>query len=137
MSIKINYNNTKVKASNNLILFSDDNFNINHLKKDISKSEFNYITDLLKTSDLKKKFLTFEINSKKKIILVSIKKNLKIADIEAVGAELFSAINQKKITEYLIVSDSLKSNYDNILGHFLHGIKLKSYEFKKYKSKKK
>ena len=136
MSIKIYYNNTKIKASTNLILFSNDNFSINHLKKDISKSEFNYIADLLKTSDLKKKILTFEINSKKKIILVSIKKNFKIADVEAVGAEVFSAINQKKIIEYLVVSDSLKSNNDNVLGHFLHGIKLKSYEFKKYKSKK-
>ena len=34
---------------------------------------------------------------------------------------------------FLIV---LESKYDNFLGHFLHGLKLKSYEFKKYKSKK-
>ena len=32
---------------------------------------------LLKTSDLKKNIFVFEVNSKKKIILISIKKNLK------------------------------------------------------------
>ena len=26
--------------------------------------------------------------------------------------------------------------YKNFIGHFLHGLKLKSYEFKKYKTKK-
>ena len=28
------------------------------------------------------------------------------------------------------------SKHNNFLGHFLHGLKLKSYEFKKYKTKK-
>ena len=35
-----------------------------------------------------------------------------------------------------IISDSIDTKYKNFLGHFLHGLKLKSYEFKKYKSKK-
>ena len=42
----------------------------------------------------------------------------------------------EKIAEYFIISDSINSKQNNFLGHFLHGLKLKSYEFKKYKSKK-
>ena len=33
-------------------------------------------------------------------------------------------------------SDTIVGKYENFIGHFLHGLKLKSYEFKKYKTKK-
>ena len=36
----------------------------------------------------------------------------------------------------ILISDSVRSNNKNFLGHFLHGLKLKSYEFNKYKTKK-
>ena len=52
------------------------------------------------------------------------------------GAEFFGRINIGKKSEYKIISDSITSNQKNFLGHFLHGVKLKSYQFKKYKSKK-
>ena len=69
MTIKINYSNRlSGKTSTNLVLFTNENFNISNLKKYISNSEFSYINDLLKNSDLKKSQLYFEINSKKKNI---------------------------------------------------------------------
>ena len=34
------------------------------------------------------------------------------------------------------MSDSVNIKIENFVGHFLHGVKLKSYEFKKYKTKK-
>ena len=34
------------------------------------------------------------------------------------------------------MSDSILVKHENFLGHFLHGLKLKSYVFNKYKSKK-
>ena len=78
MSIKISFKkNINIKGLKNYVLFCDENFNIASLKKHISNSEFSYITDLLKISDIKKKLLFFEINSKKTIYLVSIKKDLK------------------------------------------------------------
>ena len=58
------YSNSQ-KSLLNLVLFTDENFNINGFKKHISKEEFIYVSDLLKTSDLKKNLLFFEINSKK------------------------------------------------------------------------
>ena len=79
MTVQINYKSSILKkVSSNLILFVDEKFNIIGLKKQISNSEFSYISDLLKTSDLKKDLLFFEINSKKSIFLVSIKKDAKI-----------------------------------------------------------
>tara|TARA_B100000700_G_scaffold309198_1_gene387874 strand:- start:147 stop:1604 length:1458 start_codon:yes stop_codon:yes gene_type:complete len=137
MSIKINYlNKSSSQPTANLVLFSDEKFNLKGLKKYLLNSEFSYIEDLLKTSDLKKKLLVFELTSKKKIVLISIKKDLKISDVENLGAELFERINYGKNSEYFIISDSIISKHNNFLGHFLHGLKLKSYEFKKYKTKK-
>ena len=137
MPIKINYSkNTYNENSSNLVLFSNENFNLNNLKKYFVNSEFSYINDLLKTSDLKKNLFIFELNSKKKIALISIKKNLKSSDIENLGAEFYGRINHGKNSEYYIISDSIDTKYNNFLGHFLHGLKLKSYEFNKYKSKK-
>ena len=82
MSIKINYlNKLSNKNSANDVIFVDEKFNIASLKKYISNLEFTYIYDLLKNSDLKKDLLFFEINSKKTIFLVSIKKELKNSDI--------------------------------------------------------
>ena len=52
------------------------------------------------------------------------------------GAEFYGRLNNGKNKEYNIISDSIISKQGNFLGYFLHGIKLKSYEFKKYKTKK-
>ena len=137
MPVKITYsNNTKKENLTNLILFSNEKFEVKYLKKFLSKNDFSYINDLLKTSELKKKILVFEVSSKKKIILVSIKNNLSAIDVESLGAELYGRINQGKNPKYSLNSNSINSKQKNFVGHFLHGLKLKSYEFKKYKTKK-
>jgi leucyl aminopeptidase len=137
MSIKINYLEKPTnKPFENLVLFVDENFNINGLKKIISSIEFSYISDLLKTSDLKKKILFFKINSKKIIFLISIKKDIKISDIENLGAKFNSYINYDKKKEYFVNSDTINNKVKNLVGYFLHGLKLKSYEFNIYKSNK-
>ena len=137
MTVQINYKtNSSNKVSSNLVLFVDEKFNTNGLKKHISNSEFSYISDLLKNSDLKKDLLVFEINSKKTIFLVPIKKDIKTSDVESLGAKFHSYINYDKKNDYFVNSDTINSKVKNFLGYFLHGIKLKSYEFNIYKSKK-
>ena len=137
MSVQINYNQKSFsKTSSNIVLFCNEKFDMNRLKKSLADSEFSYISDLLKTSDLKKNILLFEVSSKKKIFLISIKNNLKIADIENLGAEFYGRVNYGKNSEYFLITDSIDSKLRNFIGHFLHGLKLKSYEFKKYKTKK-
>ena len=137
MAIKINYSKkTTDKISSNLVLFVDEKYNLNKLEKFISEKEFDYIYDLLKTSDHKKNMFVFEVNSKKKIIIISIKKDFKNSDIENLGAEFYGCINTGKNSEYSINCDSLIGKHENFIGHFIHGLSLKSYEFKKYKTKK-
>ena len=71
MNIKIRYLKNKLsKSVPNLVFFSDDTFTMNGIKKNFSNSEFQYVKDLLKNSDLKKNLLIFEISSKKNIILI-------------------------------------------------------------------
>ena len=71
----------------------------------------------------------------KKIIIISIKNDLKSSDIENLGAEFYGKVNYGKNRVHLN-SDSVVGKNENFIGHFLHGFKLKSYEFKKYKTKK-
>ena len=67
MAIKITYSSKfNYRQLSNIVLFVDEKFNTKNLKGVILDSEFSYIKDLLKNSDLKKNILVFEINSKKK-----------------------------------------------------------------------
>ena len=137
MSINLNYSKKSAnKISSNLVLFCDEKYKTTGLKKYVFDNEFSYINDLIKTIDIKNNLYVFEVNSKKKIVLVSIKNSLKTSDIENLGAEFYKKINHGKNNEYFLISDSVPDKQDNFLGYFLHGLKLKSYEFKKYKSKK-
>ena len=79
MTIQINYKNSGLKktSSNLMSYLLMKNSILMALKKHISNNEFSYISDLLKNSDLKKDLLFFDINSKKTIFLVSIKKDVK------------------------------------------------------------
>ena len=61
---------------------------------------------------------------------------MKTSDIENLGAEFFGRINYGKNSEYFVLSDTISIKQNNFLGYFLHGVKLKSYEFNKYKTKK-
>ena len=137
MSVTINYKgNSSKKKSSNLILFSDEKFTISSLKKHISKNEYLYISDLIKTRDLKGKIQSFDISSKKKVILISLKKNIENSEIENLGAKFYDEFKNFKQSEYNLNSETVPSKLKNILGYFLHGVKLKSYKFDKYLSKK-
>ena len=128
MTVNINYiSSGSRKISSNLVLFVDEKFNINGLKKHISNYEFSYILDLLKNSDLKKDLLVFKINSKKTIFLASIKKDIQTSDIENLGAKFHGYINYEKKNNYVVNSDTVSSKIRNFVGYFLHGLKLKSY----------
>ena len=137
MSISIQYKtNPLEKNSTNLVLFIDEKFNILSLKKYISRSEHSFISDLIKTKDLKKKIITFDISSKRKIILVALKKNLTNSEVENLGAKFYNLCKDFIQSKYTINSETIINNSKNTIGYFLHGIKLKSYSFEKYKTKK-
>ena len=116
MTVQIYYNNKDFKKTNsNLVLFVGDKFNIEDLNKTISNEEFLYISDLLKTSDLKKDILSFKVNSKKTIFLVSVKDDLIVSKIENLGAKFFSFIDLDKNDEYVINSESISYKTKNLV----------------------
>ena len=138
MSIKISIKSSEVnKSSKNYVLFCSKNFNISNIKKHITNNEFNYINDLLKNTDTKKNLCSFDLNSKKKIILVNVKDDLSSSDVEKLGAEFYDFIKNFKLNDLFINAKSIKEKPGkNFIGRFLHGFSLKSYEFTKYKTKK-
>ena len=138
MTVKIYYKRTTSKKKpTNLVLFVDEKFNISSLKKHILSPEYIYISDVLKIKNSQKKIVSFEISSKRNIILISLKKNLSSSDAENLGAKFYEQFKDSKQLEYNVNSDTLNSHSKNLIGNFLHGIKLKSYKFEKYKTKKK
>ena len=137
MSIIINYKPNFIKKNmSNIILFSGEDFNISALKKHILNTDYLFISDLLKTKDKKDKILSFDLSSKRKIILVSLKKDIKNFEIENLGAKFYDLFKENKQNVYNLNSDTIPIKFNNLLGHFLHGLKLKSYKFEKYKTKK-
>ena len=73
---------------------------------------------------------------KKKIILVKLKTNFKKTDHETVGAEFYNFIKNMSIKSIFIHLDCLDQTFlSSYFDHFLHGLKLKSYEFNVYNKK--
>ena len=138
MNVQINYKNIKFKKnSTNNVLFTDENYNLIGLKKYLLNKEFSTVSDLLKSKDLKKNIICLDINSKKSIILISFKKEIEFSEIESLGAKFFSILRDLKEKDCIINSDTMPIRLNNAVGYFLHGLKLKSYNFEKYKTKKK
>ena len=125
MTVQINYKgNSSNQSSPNLILFVDEKYNISGIKKYIASSEYSFISDLLKSNDIKREIVKFDISSKKKIILVSLKKNLTSSDAENLGAKFYDLFKDLKENNYNVNSDTVPIKLKNFVGHFLHGLKL-------------
>ncbi len=137
MTIKIIYKNSTLKNKvANVVFFVDEKFNLTHLKKHLSSSEYSFLSDLIKSKDLKNKIVDLDISSKKKIILVSIKKDYTAVNAENLGAKFYDLSKNFNNNDFIINSDSINIKQKNLVGFFLHGFKLKSYKFEKYKTKK-
>ena len=101
MTVQILFKNND--NSNNQVLFVEENFNTNSIKKHVSSADLSYIKEILKNNDLKKKILSLDLNSKKRLILVSVKKKLESSDIENLGAELYNYVKSKNINKLSII----------------------------------
>ncbi len=136
MGVTINYKKNPKKKTSNLVLFVNENFKISNLKKYLSGSEYSFISDLLIITNKEKEIVSYDISSKKKIILVVLKKKMTSSAAENLGAKFYESFKNFKQNHVILNSDSAQNTLRNFIGHFLHGLKLKSYTFNKYKSKK-
>ena len=134
MNIKLN----SIKKINknqpvNLVLFVENKFKNNSLNTLLSKEELIYTKEILKKKKIDKKIITFDLNSKKSIILINVDQEV---NEENLGADFFNFLKENSFNDIVIsVASSINFN-KNFLSNFLHGIRLKSYEFNIYKSKK-
>ena len=139
MSVQVVYKN-KVKSSNSgvIALFSEDRFQIKNTGSFLSKIETSYVEKILKNKkNTKENIISFNINEKTTLILISLKKNLKGSGVENLGAEFYNFMKKNFFKDVSIMTGSVKSKPGkDFIGRFMHGLKLKSYEFNIYKSKK-
>ena len=134
MSIKINYikkNNTNVHKD--IALFVNETFEISHLKKFLNKSEITFLENIIKKKNTSKKIISLDLNANKSLIIIKILKN---ETDENLGAEFYNFIKENNFKQISIFVDSVENNKLNFINNFLHGFKLKSYEFGLYKSNK-
>jgi len=140
MSVQINYiSKINAKSSKSYVFFANEKFEVNNLKNVFSKEQISFIQQIIKKKDLKKRFLSFDLNLNEQIILIKTKKNISSHEIENLGAEFYNFIKLNSIINLTLYSDSLQKiqNRKEAIEEFLLGLKLKSYEFNLYKSKKK
>ena len=138
MTIKFNYLNSKsIKNIKNYALFSDENFKILKFKK-LDLSNQILINDLIENNkDKKKNILHINLNKQQNLILIKLKKNQSSLDNEKLGAEFYDFINSNSVNNLSFIDQNFleKSLNERFIEEFFHGIELKSYQFKKYKSK--
>ena len=137
LSIKKSYNEKMVK---NYVFFTNEDFKIDSLDKSAVGKYSNQIRKTINSSELKnKEFLSFNLNPSQKIILIKLKKNQSSLENEKIGAKFF---NYTKLNLFFSVAFfeqnifQIKSNSKYFFDEFILGVKLKSYEFNKYKTKK-
>ena len=141
MSIKITFKtNISEKLIKNYVLFSDEGFKIKGLSQLQLSKHSNFISKIIGNNYSKEKdFISFNINPSQKIILIKLKNNKSI-DNEKIGAKFYNYLKTNSIISSSFLENNFKeliSKNKNFLDEFLHGVQLKSYEFNKYKTKKK
>ena len=141
MSIKITIkSNINDKLVKNYVLFCDENFKIFGLSKLSLNKQSEIINRTINLNNSKKKdILYFNINPSQKILLIRIKKSKSFVYFEKQGAKFYDFIKSNTIFNVSLFDKNIqeiskKNKY--FLDEFIHGIKLKSYKFLKYKSKK-
>jgi len=99
MTVQVNYTN-KDKSSDLgvIVLFADEKFQIKNIKDFFSKNETSYFERILKNKkNTKDSIISFNINEKSTVILISIKKNLKGSNVENLGALFYDFIKNNRI----------------------------------------
>ena len=135
MDIKINHiKKLKTNSHANLAYFVKEKFEIDFIKTFFKKKELNYINIILKKKNLEKNIISFELDEKKTLLLVKVNKEI---SNETLGAEFYNYVKLNYLEEIFFNSKNFSKLNKNFMNNFLHGFKLKSYEFNLYKSERK
>ena len=103
MSVEISYKKSLPKSKfGNFIFFVDEKYTLLEPKKHFNKSENEFIRDILKSQNLSKTILSIDLSSKKKIFLISVKKNISSSQVENLGAEFFNYLKDLKQKNFIL-----------------------------------
>ena len=133
MTSKINYIDKLSKTSStNLAIFVEEKVNTKLLANFFSKKQISYIEQMLKKKTFEKKINSFDVDIKKSIIFITLSKN---SNYQNLGANFYDFVKNNNLDNISILFESISNLNKNSVNNFLHGFKLKSYEFNLYKSK--
>ena len=141
MSIKISYKKgIAEKSIKNYVLFSNEDFTINGLKKlSLRDSEIKINKTIISYKSKKKDIISFNIKPNQKITLIKVKKNQTATDNEKNGANFYNFAKANLLTDLTFFENNFietQNKNKSFIDEFFHGMQLKSYEFVKYKTKK-
>ena len=137
MIIKEKYTKTAKlnKLSGSIVFFANKNSEIKNINSLLNTSEKNLFKKNLKNNTKKKEIFSFDINYNQKIIIYSLKNE--INSYEKNWAKLFQYLNNESLNKIHIFGDTIEnSNSMKCLHEIIHGMKLKSYSFERYLTKK-
>ncbi len=137
MIIKEKYTKTAKlnKLSGSIVFFANKNSEIKNINNLLNISETNLIKKNLKNNIKKKEIFTFDINHNQKIIIYTLKNDKD--SCERNGAKLFQYFKNESLNKIHIFGDTIENTKSiNYLHELIHGMKLKSYSFERYLTKK-
>jgi len=136
MTLKIKHLDKKKGVNNNIAFFVNLQTKIDDFGGEIDSKTTQKITNFLKkNTNLKDdKIISLNQDFDKKIILIFLTKAKTETEFEKLGAKFFDFLKKNEVNEIYI--HNLKSKKLIDLDAFLHGVKLKSYEFNIYKTEK-
>ena len=122
--------------SGSILFFANEKSEIKNINSYISLTQNNIFKKNLKNNNKKKEIFSFDINHNQKIIIYTLK-NTK-SSYEKDGAKLYEFFKKENLNKIHIFGDTIEDmNNKKCLLEIIHGMKLKSYTFDKYLTKKK
>ena len=122
--------------SGSILFFANEKSEIKNINSYISLTQNNIFKKNLKNNNKKKEIFSFDINHNQKIIIYTLK-NTK-SSYEKDGAKLYEFFKKENLNKIHIFGDTIEDmNNNKCLLEVIHGMKLKSYTFDKYLTKKK
>ncbi len=139
MTLKINYLDKKLGQNKNKGIFVYPTTKIDEFRAEFDEKINLKIANLIKKNKNLKEDKIFSINKEfdEKIIVVFLSKSNSALEFEKLGGKFFDFLKKNEIDDILIKSPSVnrsKLKYTESFSSFIHGLELKSYEFKLYKT---
>ena len=123
------------KLSGTLVFFANKKYEIKNTASLLNQSENNLIKKNLNNNNKKKEIFSFDISHNQKIIVYFLKDNKNY--FEKSGAKLYEFFKKENLNKVYLFGDSIEnSEVNKSLHELVHGMKLKSYSFNKYLTKK-